>query len=178
MRCRRTGFLPQSGTGNDRRIEWIPLPNDTSTPISRSRTGRGTIVIWRLPEDHVQVSSSAKHLRADVPENVPHCNAESFAVILSAAKDLALPAQDKLREESRPGLFRRQTAGRARCSGTAGRDPALRDSERALSRTSQRRPFAFNGSIGPASRRFSSCRPAPAGAFHHSLLSWARRVGR
>ena len=29
------------------------------------------------------------------------CHSDSFAVILSAAKDLALPAQDKLREESR-----------------------------------------------------------------------------
>jgi hypothetical protein len=60
------------------------------------------MVIWRLLENHVQVSSSAKHLRADVPESVHHCNAESFAVILSAAKDLALPAQDKLREVFRP----------------------------------------------------------------------------
>jgi hypothetical protein len=60
------------------------------------------MVIWRLLENHVQVSSSAKHLRADVPESVPHCNAESFAVILSAAKDRALPAQDKLREAFRP----------------------------------------------------------------------------
>jgi hypothetical protein len=31
------------------------------------------------------------------------CHSEPFAVILSEAKDLALGAQDKLREESRPG---------------------------------------------------------------------------
>ena len=31
------------------------------------------------------------------------CHSEPFAVILSAAKDLALPAQGKLREESRSG---------------------------------------------------------------------------
>jgi hypothetical protein len=30
------------------------------------------------------------------------CHSEPFAVILSAAKDLALPAQGKLREESSP----------------------------------------------------------------------------
>src|SRR5271157_6652711 len=32
------------------------------------------------------------------------CHSEPFAVILSAAKDLALPAQGKLREESRSAL--------------------------------------------------------------------------
>jgi hypothetical protein len=31
------------------------------------------------------------------------CHSDPFAVILSAAKDLALPAQDKLREDSRSG---------------------------------------------------------------------------
>ena len=50
-----------------------------------------------------------------------------YAVILSAAERS---------EESRSGLFRRPTAGRSRCSGTAGRDAALRETERALSRTS------------------------------------------
>jgi len=33
------------------------------------------------------------------------CHSEPFAVILSAAKDLALGAPDKLHEESRPGLL-------------------------------------------------------------------------
>ena len=33
------------------------------------------------------------------------CHSEPFAVILSEAKNLALPAQDKLREESRSGSF-------------------------------------------------------------------------
>ena len=33
------------------------------------------------------------------------CHSESFAVILSEAKNLALPAQDKLREESRLRIF-------------------------------------------------------------------------
>jgi len=33
------------------------------------------------------------------------CHFEPFAVILSEAKDLALGAQGKLREESRPGRF-------------------------------------------------------------------------
>ena len=37
------------------------------------------------------------------------CHSEPFAVILSAAKDLALPAQDKLREESRPAHFHEHT---------------------------------------------------------------------
>jgi hypothetical protein len=32
-----------------------------------------------------------------------YCHSEPFAVILSAAKDLALPAQGKLREESLSG---------------------------------------------------------------------------
>ena len=31
MRCRRTGFLPPWRDGNDRRLEWIPIPNDTKT---------------------------------------------------------------------------------------------------------------------------------------------------
>jgi hypothetical protein len=35
-----------------------------------------------------------------------HLSAEPVAVILSEAKDLALSAQGKLREESRPGLLR------------------------------------------------------------------------
>ena len=34
-------------------------------------------------------------------KTLPCCHSESFAVILSEAKNLALPAQDKLREESR-----------------------------------------------------------------------------
>jgi hypothetical protein len=38
-----------------------------------------------------------------------NCHSESFAVILSAAKDLALPAQDKLREESGPAHFQEDT---------------------------------------------------------------------
>jgi hypothetical protein len=38
-------------------------------------------------------------------KTLPCCHSESFAVILSAAKDLALPAQDKLREESRSTHF-------------------------------------------------------------------------
>ena len=31
MRCRRTGFFPPWRDGNDRRLEWIPIPNDTKT---------------------------------------------------------------------------------------------------------------------------------------------------
>jgi hypothetical protein len=42
-------------------------------------------------------------------KTLPCCHSESFAVILSAAKDLALPAQDKLREESRPAHFHEHT---------------------------------------------------------------------
>ncbi len=37
----------------------------------------------------------------------PSCHSEPFAVILSAAKDLALAAQGKLREESRSDCFQR-----------------------------------------------------------------------
>jgi len=31
MCCRRTGFLPPWRDGNNQRLEWIPIPNDTST---------------------------------------------------------------------------------------------------------------------------------------------------
>jgi len=54
------------------------------------------------------------------------------AVILSPPFLLA----DEPAAAGRSGLFRRPTAGRSRCSGTAGRDAALRETERALSRTS------------------------------------------
>ena len=42
-------------------------------------------------------------------KTLPCCHSESFAVILSEAKNLALPAQDKLREESRPAHFHEHT---------------------------------------------------------------------
>ena len=40
-----------------------------------------------------------------LPAFETRCHSEPFAVILSEAKDLALGAQGKLREESRPGLL-------------------------------------------------------------------------
>ena len=43
-----------------------------------------------------------------------HLSAEPVAVILSEAKDLALGAQGKLREESRPGLLGAVCPRRAR----------------------------------------------------------------
>jgi hypothetical protein len=46
-----------------------------------------------------------------------------FAVILSAAKDLALPAQGKLREASRPAVSRQENPERS--SSRAGKIPSI-----------------------------------------------------
>jgi hypothetical protein len=65
---------------------------EEATYLDRKEKRKKTSSIWALS-------------LAGCEKTLPCCHSESFAVILSEAKNLVLPAQDKLREESRSGHF-------------------------------------------------------------------------
>jgi hypothetical protein len=85
------------------------------------------------------------------------CHSESFAVILSAAKDLALPAQDKLHEESRPVHFHEHTRFFLRYA---------QDRLWLLSRKWTRKPLGFNKFITRLSRPLSDITDSRSSAIH------------
>ncbi len=100
--------LPRDRVAVERNLEIVPRARWNVTPLQAGDqlevvhlVGGGSVVSGQLP---VVLRKGGLGL-AGCGETLPSCHSEPFAVILSAAKDLALPAQGKLREESRSECF-------------------------------------------------------------------------